>query len=155
MQNVIIVFSKYGEPVKVVLRDLELTRLVECGSHPDQDYKNLSCSAEFGWTRFAYCLLVNNLCEAISTLSHDNHALYLKLWGVLRYVMQSYLANYPSAEAALRIRSVLAGEPLPVKGNLLTRFLRQPDRQAKYLPLHHPLGVVNGICPANYSPHHR
>ena len=28
----------------------------------------------------------------------------------------------------------------------LTRFMRQADRQASYLPLYHPLGVVNSAA---------
>lgn len=154
MQNLIAVFAGDGQPVQVFLRDLELTRRVENGAHADSDYRHLPCSAEFGWTRLAYCLLVNHLCEAISTLSQGDPDRHLRLWGVLRYVLQSYLERHPSPEAARRIRGLLAGEPLPLKGNLLTRFLRQPDRQARYLPLNHPLGVIDSIHPADFPKIH-
>jgi len=106
--------------------------------------KEICCSDEAGWTRIAYCMLVNNICEVIAILANGNHALYLNLWACLRNTLQSYLARFPDAEATRRIQGLLSGEPLPVKGNLLTRFLKQADRKAAYLPLYHPLGVVNG-----------
>lgn len=90
----------------------------------------------------------------ISTLSQGDPDRHLRLWGVLRYALQSYLERHPSPEAARRIRGLLAGEPLPLKGNLLTRFLRQPDRQARYLPLNHPLGVIDSIHPADFPKIH-
>jgi siderophore synthetase component len=152
MQNTIIGLASDGAPARFILRDLELTRLtpkaqasidkLNLNEHTRQE---LCCSDEAGWTRIAYCLLVNNICEVIATLSNGSHDLYLELWGCLRNTLQSYLASFPNPEARRRIQGLLSGEPLPVKGNLLTRFLKQADRQAAYLPLYHPLGVVSGV----------
>jgi siderophore synthetase component len=152
MQNTIIGLASDGAPARFILRDLELTRLtpkahalidkLDLNEHTRQE---LCCSDEAGWTRIAYCLLVNNICEVIATLSNGSHDLYLELWGCLRNTLQSYLASFPNPEARRRIQGLLSGEPLPVKGNLLTRFLKQADRQAAYLPLYHPLGVVSGV----------
>lgn len=151
MQNSIVGLSEDGAPVSFIVRDLELTRLTPKAHQrlsvlqlDQQTHKEICCSDEAGWTRIAYCLLVNNICEVIATLANGNHALYLDLWACLRNTLQSYLARFPSAEATRRIQGLLSGEPLPVKGNLLIRFLKQADRKAAYLPLYHPLGVVNG-----------
>lgn len=154
MQNTIIGLGTDGAPIRFILRDLELTRLtpkahalIDGMAHDEHTRQELCCSDEAGWTRIAYCLLVNNICEVIATLSNGSHDLYLDLWGCLRNTLQSYLASFPNPEARRRIQGLLSGEPLPVKGNLLTRFLKQADRQAAYLPLYHPLGVVSGARP--------
>lgn len=151
MQNTVLGLDPDGAPSHIVLRDLELTRLAPkahaLAAALELDpctLEQLCCSDERAWTRIGYCLFVNNLCEVIATISNGNHALYLALWGVLRNTLQNYLLQFPNPEANRRIQGLLAGEPLPAKGNLLTRFLRQADRQASYLPLYHPLGVVNG-----------
>lgn len=154
MQNTIIGLGPDGGPARFILRDLELTRLtprshaLTDGLEIDQKTRSeICCSDEAGWTRIGYCLLVNNICEVIATLANGNHDLYLDLWGCLRNVLQAYLARFPNPEAARRIQGLLSGEALPVKGNLLIRFLKQADRQAAYLPLYHPLGVVAGTRP--------
>lgn len=151
MQNTVLGLDSDGAPSHIILRDLELTRLAPkahaLAAALELDpatLEQLCCSDEGAWTRIGYCLFVNNLCEVIATISNGNHALYLALWGVLRNTLQNYLLQFPHPEANRRIQGLLAGEPLPAKGNLLTRFLRQADRQASYLPLYHPLGVVNG-----------
>jgi siderophore synthetase component len=154
MQNSIVGLDDDGAPASFIVRDLELTRLTPKAHERlsvlqpgQQTHKEICCSDEAGWTRIAYCLLVNNICEVIATLANGNHALYLDLWACLRNTLQSYLVRFPDAEATRRIQGLLSGEPLPVKGNLLTRFLKQADRKAAYLPLYHPLGVVNGTNP--------
>ncbi|MBV6323513.1 IucA/IucC family protein [Duganella violaceipulchra] len=153
MQNTVVGLDGEGAPSHFILRDLELTRLapqahalaramqLEPGT-----LSALCCTDERAWIRIGYCLFVNNLCEVIASIANGNHTLYLGLWGVLRNTLQDYLAKFPNPSASRRIRGLLAGEPLPAKGNLLTRFLRQADRQASYLPLYHPLGVVNGAA---------
>lgn len=154
MQNSIVGLDDDGAPASFIVRDLELTRLTPKAHERlhvlqpgQQTHKEICCSDEAGWTRIAYCLLVNNICEVIATLANGNHALYLDLWACLRNTLQSYLVRFPDAEATRRIQGLLSGEPLPVKGNLLTRFLKQADRKAAYLPLYHPLGVVNETNP--------
>ncbi|MBI3284859.1 MAG: IucA/IucC family siderophore biosynthesis protein [Burkholderiales bacterium] len=154
MQNSIVGLAEDGAPARFIVRDLELTRLtpkaheliatLQLGTPTRQE---ICCSDEAGWTRIAYCLLVNNICEVIATLANGNHELYLDLWACLRHTLQTYLASFPNPEAARRIQGLLSGEPLPVKGNLLVRFLKQADRKAAYLPLYHPLGVVNAARP--------
>ncbi|PHV06768.1 IucA/IucC family siderophore biosynthesis protein [Janthinobacterium sp. BJB412] len=154
MQNTVVGLDQEGAPSHVILRDLELTRLAprahaltEALELAPDTREALCCDEQRAWTRIGYCLFVNNLCEAIGIIANGNHNLYLALWGVLRGTLQDYLTQFPGVEANRRIQGLLAGEPLPAKGNLLTRFLRQADRQASYLPLYHPLGVVNGAAP--------
>lgn len=154
MQNSIIGLASDGAPERFIVRDLELTRLIPRAHDllnaldlDDATRKEICCSDEAGWTRIGYCLLVNNICEVIATLANGNHERYLDLWACLRTTLQTYLVNFPQLEAARRIQGLLSGEPLPVKGNLLVRFLKQADRKANYLPLYHPLGVVNGAHP--------
>lgn len=152
MQNSIVGLAEDGAPCSFFVRDLELTRLTPKGRAllkeqfaDPQAISDIHCSDDAGWTRIAYCLLVNNICEVIATLANGNHSLYLELWACLRSTLQAYLAIFPHSEAARRIQGLLSGEPLPVKGNLLIRFLKQADRKAAYFPLYHPLGVVNEI----------
>ncbi|MDQ2822569.1 MAG: IucA/IucC family siderophore biosynthesis protein [Pseudomonadota bacterium] len=153
MQNTLIGLDTQGAPASFVVRDLELTRLAPAAHHLVQamalepaTLETLCCSEERAWIRISYCLFVNNLCEVITTIANGNHGLYLCLWGVLRDTLQNYLAQFPHPSAGRRIQGLLAGEPLLAKGNLLTRFMRQADRQASYLPLYHPLGVVNSAA---------
>lgn len=152
MQNSLLRLAADGAPAGFMVRDLELTRLtpqahalLDAAQDAQQAHAGICCSNDAGWTRIAYCLLVNNICEVIATLANGNHERYLELWACLRHTLQSYLLRFPGAEAARRIQGLLSGEPLPVKGNLLIRFLKQADRKAAYLPLYHPLGVVNEI----------
>lgn len=151
MQNSIVGLGEDGAPERFIVRDLELTRLTPCAhalltplALDEASRREICCSDEAGWTRIGYCLLVNNICEVIATLANGNHERYLELWACLRTSLQTYLARFPHPQAARRIQGLLSGEPLPVKGNLLVRFLKQADRKANYLPLYHPLGVVNG-----------
>ena len=153
MQNTLVGLDAKGAPVSFIVRDLELTRLAPRAHHLAQamalepaTLAALCCDDERAWIRIGYCLFVNNLCEVIAAIANGNHALSLGLWGVLRDTLQDYLAQFPNPSASRRIQGLLAGEPLPAKGNLLTRFMRQADRQASYLPLYHPLGVVNSAA---------
>lgn len=155
MQNTLVGLDAKGAPVSFIVRDLELTRLAPRAHHLAQamalepaTLAALCCNDERAWIRIGYCLFVNNLCEVITAIANGNHSLYLGLWGVLRDTLQDYLAQFPDPSASRRIQGLLAGEPLPAKGNLLTRFMRQADRQASYLPLYHPLGVVNSAASA-------
>ncbi|MBA5688940.1 IucA/IucC family protein [Rugamonas apoptosis] len=156
MQNTLTGLDADGAPSHFILRDLELTRLAPQAQPlaralalDPATLSELCCDDERAWTRIGYCLFVNNLCEVIATIANGDNQLGLGLWGVLRHILQDYLARYPHPNASRRIHGLLAGEPLPAKGNLLTRFLRQADRQASYLPLYHPLAVVNGASAAS------
>lgn len=151
LQNTVVCLAGDGSPARFIVRDLELTRLttrahelIDTLEIAEKTRQEICCSDEAGWIRIGYCLLVNHICEVIAALSNGSHDLHLDLWGCLRNILQGYLTLFPNPLARRRIQGLLSGEPLPAKGNLLIRFLKQADRHAAYLPLHHPLGVVSG-----------
>ncbi|AEG01766.1 IucA/IucC family protein [Methylomonas methanica] len=144
LQNVVIGLAN-GSTAQVFLRDFEGVKLVP-EHHPATRLSTISQRArealwyerESGWKRVAYCLFVNNFCEAIHQLSGGKPGLQVRLWNQVRYHLQRYQAEHGSEESARRINALLAGEPLPGKGNLRNRFLRQSDRAADYVPLANP-----------------
>ena len=59
-------------------------------------------------------------------------------------------ARTRAALAAAKLVGKLAALPGQERDELeVERGRRQPDRQARYLPLNHPLGVVNSLRPAD------
>lgn len=145
LQNVLIGLVAHW-PAQVFLRDFEGVKLVserfpvEALAGVSQRAREALCyDRERGWKRIAYCLFVNNFCEAIHQLGASKPALQQKLWAQVRRHLQHYQLEHGTAESAARIAGVLAGEPLPSKGNLCNRFLKQADRSAEYVPLANPL----------------
>ncbi len=147
LQNVVIgLVSDW--PAQVFLRDFEGVKLVsehfsaDALSGVSQRAKDALCyDRERGWKRIAYCLFVNNFCEAIHQLGAGKPALQQKLWAQVRRHLQHYQLAHGTSESTARITSVLAGEPLPSKGNLCNRFLKQADRAADYVPFANPLAA--------------
>jgi len=147
LQNVVI--GLVGDwPAQAFLRDFEGVKLVqeEWGANrlsgvSQRAQAALQYDRERGWKRIAYCLFVNNFCEAIHQLAAGNPALQQKLWAQVRHHLQQYQRLHGTAESAARIASVLDGEPLPAKGNLCNRFLKQADRAADYAPFANPLAA--------------
>ncbi len=131
--------------MQVFLRDFEGVKLLS-EHYPAETLSRISQCAreallyerEAGWKRVAYCLFVNNFCEAIHQLSAGKPILQQRLWNQVRHHLQRYQMEHGSSESAPRIAAVLAGEPLPSKGNLRNRFLKQADRAADYVPFANP-----------------
>jgi len=98
---------------------------------------------ELGWKRVAYCLFVNNFCEAIHQLGTGKPALQQRLWKQVCRHLQRYQAECGSSASASCIAAVLAGEPLPGKGNLCNRFLKQADRAVDYVPFANSFASIN------------
>ena len=150
LQNVVIGLAN-DWPAQAFLRDFEGVKLVS-EHYPAETISGISQRArealwyerESGWKRIAYCLFVNNFCEAIHQLGAGNPALQQRLWGQVRRHLQCYQAEHGSSASAQRIAAVLAGEPLPSKGNLCNRFLKQADRAAHYLPFANPFAQSSG-----------
>ncbi|PPL16436.1 siderophore biosynthesis protein, partial [Oceanisphaera arctica] len=142
LQNTLIGFE-HGLPNRVWIRDLEGTKLLP--EHwPAQRLQGLSerarasvhYSRDQGWNRIGYCLLVNNISEAIFHLADGDADLELTAWQQLASTLQSWAsANGRPAEIA----ELLAGGPLPSKNNLKTRLLQKADRLADYTLLPHPM----------------
>ena len=148
LQNVVIGVAE-GEPQQVFLRDFEGVKLAR-ERYDERQLQHVSARArealwysnDLGWKRVAYCLFVNNFCEAISQIGAGNARLQQRLWSVVRHHLCSYQGQFGDAHSAERIRDLLAGEPFPGTTNLLNRFFKRADRATTYLPVINPLGHI-------------
>ncbi|MDF3291579.1 IucA/IucC family protein [Streptomyces silvisoli] len=144
LQNVLVGVRGDGRPAQVLFRDLEGTKLVpdrhrEALAVLDEEVRGpLSYSAERGWDRVVYCLLVNHLAELLGALADASPGLEPALWGLVRDHLDSYART---AGDPPRLRALLSGVPLPAKANLLLRWARKADRYATYVPLPSPLAA--------------
>ncbi|OEV31298.1 iron transporter [Streptomyces nanshensis] len=146
LQNVVVCVDEDGAPVRVVFRDLEGTKLVT-GTHrdalaalPGDVARMLTYDVRHGWDRVVYCLLVNHLAETLAAVADLHPGTEPALWRRVRDTLARCAANL--GEPPL-LRSLLAGEALPAKANLLTRWQRAPDREARYVRLPSPLTDAN------------
>jgi siderophore synthetase component len=148
LQNVVIGMAA-GEPQQIFLRDFEGVKLVR-ERYGEQQLQHVSPRArealwydkKLGWKRVAYCLFVNNFCEAISQIGAGNPRLQQRLWSVVRHHLHAYQSQYGDAHSAQCIKALLDGEPFPGKTNLLNRFFKRADRATTYLPVVNPLGML-------------
>lgn len=148
LQNVVIGVAE-GEPQQVFLRDFEGVKLVR-ERYSEQQLQGISVQArealwynnDLGWQRVAYCLFVNNFCEAISQIGAGNPALQSRLWAVVRHHLHAYQSRHGDAASAQRTKALLSGEPFPGKTNLMNRFFKRADRATTYLPVTNPLGML-------------
>lgn len=148
LQNVVIGVAA-GEVRQVFLRDFEGVKLVQerfgaerLDAISPRAREALWYSAEQGWKRIAYCLFVNNSCEAISQIGAGNPALQTRLWAVVRDHLHRYQNQHGDDASARCINALLAGEAFPGKANLINRFFKRPDRASGYLPVNNPLGTL-------------
>ena len=145
LQNVLIA-CKDDFPSKIVMRDMEGTKLVkghkivrQLDSLSASAQKAIFYSADKGWQRISYCLFINNLCQCIFYISGGDPILSRELWAKLGEILQDYLNRYPNKLAQQKISALLQGENLPNKGNLLIRVQKQPDKAADYVPFINPI----------------
>jgi siderophore synthetase component len=92
-----------------------------------------------GWSRIAYCLFVNNLCEAIAQLGADKPAVTARLWSIVRHHLHVYEHRHGNSASAPRVNALLAGSPFPAKTNLSNRFFQRADRASTYVPVTNPI----------------
>ncbi|MDN5857994.1 MAG: hypothetical protein L0H84_05165 [Pseudonocardia sp.] len=142
LQNVVVVSGPDGLPVRVVLRDMEGTRLCT-----DRHAALLATMAppvaaatafgpENAAARIGYCLLVNNLGElavAVAELSGVAEAL---LWEPVRACVAGVADELGRPAQLLRL---LAGPVLPAKANLVVRWRGAEDPDAPYVGVPNPL----------------
>ncbi len=64
-----------------------------------------------------------------------------RLWAIVRDQLCRFRTNYGDTYGAHRIDTLLSGQSLPAKANLINRFFKRPDRSATYLPLPNPLAL--------------
>jgi siderophore synthetase component len=151
LQNVLLGLTE-DWPSHIWLRDFEGVKLVagrfnavSLDTVEAKVRQGLFYSDDQGWNRIAYCLLVNNFCEAVAQLSALHPSLEPRLWRIIGHQLRTYLAHHGNPNAARRINALLAGAPFPAKANLINRFHKRPDREASYLPLPSPLAYLRDI----------
>lgn len=147
LQNVVVGLHN-GWPKQLFLRDFEGVKLVQERYCEDdlqavgqRARESLWYSNEQGWNRIAYCLFVNNFCEAISQLAPGQPGLQQRLWGVVRHSLQEYLAHYGEDASTGRLNGLLCGQPFSAKTNLINRFFKRPDRAASYVAVVNPIAL--------------
>ena len=145
LQNVL-VRVRGDQPVGIVLRDFEGVKLLpeyfpgyRLADVSPRAREALWYDAAHGWNRVAYCLFVNNFCEAVTSLARGDTTLERRLWGVVRHHLRRYQAEFGDPLSARKVNALLSGEPWPAKANLLNRFLKRPDRGATYVSVVSPL----------------
>ncbi|MFK4088143.1 MFS transporter [Kribbella sp. NPDC020789] len=142
LQNVLIGVDANNQPVQVLFRDLEGTKLVDerhtgtLAGLPADVAGPMTYDAQRGWDRVVYCLLVNHVSDLLGAVADLSPELEGRLWAEVRTVIEEYADQHgcPPLLAAL-----LAGVPLPAKTNMLTRWGRLPDRSAGYVRLPSPI----------------
>lgn len=142
LQNTL-VGLRQGMPVRVWVRDLEGTKLVDRLWAPDRlaglsDAARASVlyTAEQGWRRVIYCAVVNNLAEAMFHLAEDDPALEPRMWQAIAHIVQRWQTRHGRHRL---LDELLGGAGLPAKNNLRTRLFQRADRDADYTPLPNPL----------------
>ncbi|GLZ30084.1 iron transporter [Lentzea sp. NBRC 105346] len=142
-QNVLVAVGPDRMPSRVLVRDLEGTKLIgdrhtaTLAAMPADVALAAGYDDERGWNRIAYCLFVNNLTEVAAALADLAPHLEDDLWSTLSDVVAETSAELGHPP---RLRALLAGVPLPAKTNLLVRWERRADRHAGYVPFPNPLG---------------
>lgn len=142
LQNSVLVHDN-GRPVQLLLRDYEGVKLtdelgihgVEADLHP-RVRQSLTYSRQQGWSRITYCLLVNNLSEAVLALSWERPHLAALMWQ--RVEQQLRTVRGELERPAPELDALIAGGPIACKTNLKVRLAGAADRQAGYVALRSP-----------------
>ena len=146
LQNVLLGTDADGLPARIWVRDLEGTKLMANGptapllaGMAGRVRESVFYDAEAGWRRTAYCLVVNNLAEAVFHLALAAGMPESPLWEVLRRELDRVATRLERENVdTTPLRAMLSGAVLPAKANLLTRLGRLADRDARYVMLPSP-----------------
>ncbi len=142
LQNAVLIHDR-GYPRQLLLRDFEGVKLtdelgmdgIDVGLHP-RVRQSLLYTREQGWNRITYCLLINNLSEAVLALSWERAHLAPLMWRrverQLRDIREELVRPAPELDA------LIAGQPIACKTNLKVRLAAKADRQAGYVTLRSP-----------------
>ncbi|MFE7775111.1 IucA/IucC family protein [Streptomyces sp. NPDC057445] len=142
LQNVLVCVDADGRPAQVLFRDLEGTKLIperhtsDLAALPADVAGPLTYDARRGWDRVVYCLVVNHVAEMLAALADLHPGSEAALWSQVHRTLQDHADTHGCPP---RLGALLAGEPLPAKANLLTRWARTADRDAGYVRLPSPL----------------
>ncbi|MGW2564202.1 IucA/IucC family protein [Streptomyces sp. NPDC001514] len=154
LQNVLVCVDADRRPVGMLFRDLEGTKLlpehhtVALTALPEDVADALTYDARRGWDRVVYCLVVNHVAELLAALADLHPGSEPALWSEVHRTLRRYADEHGCPP---RLSALLAGEPLPAKANLLTRWARTADREAGYVRLPSPLAadVLSGASRAD------
>ncbi|TQM26304.1 IucA/IucC family protein [Nocardia bhagyanarayanae] len=145
LQNVLVVVDEAGLPTRVLLRDLEGTKLLPdshaaalAGLLPEVAAR-MTYDDERGWDRVVYCLIVNHVAEMLAALADSHPDREAELWAAVHAELTAYAEEHGCPP---RLAALLAGVPLPAKANLLTRWERKADRDAGYVRLPSPFTLL-------------
>jgi siderophore synthetase component len=149
LQNVLVVVGADGLPTRVLVRDMEGTKLLHgrwreaLGALPRDVAATMAYTEGAGRSRVAYCLLVNNLLEVAASVADlvaaaggDGARSERAVWAVLRQVVAE---AHRELDGAREVGALLTATHLPAKANLLLRWRGNPDRAATYVALPNPL----------------
>jgi siderophore synthetase component len=146
LQNVLVAVDDDGMPIQAIFRDLEGTKLLAgpwaafLTDLPAPVARAITYEPGQGWDRVVYCLFVNHLAEVAAAIADLCPPLERELWRLARHHVAREAGETSSVPGgAARLRALLAGVPLPAKANLRTRWARDPDREAVYVPVPNPL----------------
>ncbi|NYH44733.1 siderophore synthetase component [Micromonospora jinlongensis] len=139
LQNVVVVLDRDRRPVRMLLRDLEGVKLdaERWTAWPDGVPAQVRYGPLDARHRIVYCLFVNHLGGICGALADARPGTERRLWQELRAVVEAVAAELDDPP---ELRSLLNGEPLPAKANLLVRWRRDADRAAPFVPVPNPLG---------------
>ena len=146
LQNIVVGFEQ-GFPCAVYYRDMEGTKLLPelwpehtLAEWSKQERSSVYYTRAKGWQRVSYCLLVNNISEAIYALSEHDAALEQTLWQLVADQLRQYQQQFgPQPE----LQALLTGERIPCKTNFTTRLLQKPDKQSGYILLDNPFANID------------
>ena len=148
LQNVLIGTDTIGLPSHVWVRDLEGTKLLRSRWSADS-LRSFGARARdsvlyddaLGWQRTVYCLLVNNIAEAVFHLSMATGADEERLWAVVHRVLIGINERLEGhGDASARLAALCGGAAWAAKTNLATRLHRLSDRRSGYVALPSPFG---------------
>ena len=150
LQNVLVTIDEDGMPIGAIFRDLEGTKLLPgpwaafLADLPEPVARAMTYDPERGWDRVVYCLFVNHLAEVAAAIADLCPPLERELWRLARHhVARCAGEMWPVPGGPARLRALLAGVPLPAKANLRTRWARDADRHAGYIPVPNPLADLD------------
>ncbi|MEV0965595.1 MULTISPECIES: IucA/IucC family siderophore biosynthesis protein [unclassified Streptomyces] len=151
LQNVLVCVDGGGRPRQVLFRDLEGTKLLPdrhaaaLAALPPDVAGPMTYDAGRGWDRVVYCLLVNHVAEMLAALADLHPGTEAALWAEVRDALRRHADEHGRRP---RLDALLSGAPLPAKANLLTRWARTADRDARYVRLPSPLAedVLSGAA---------
>ncbi|WBB90272.1 IucA/IucC family protein [Verrucosispora sp. WMMC514] len=139
LQNVLVVLDRDGRPVRLILRDLEGTKL-DLGrlpAWPDEVPRQSAYTPAQAVQRVVYCLFVNHLAGLAGALADGHPGIEPRLWRTVRETVE---ATYAQLGEPAELLALLDGAPLAAKANLLVRWHRAADQQAPYVAVPNPLG---------------